>query len=141
MEKDIQAQAPLAVKFKLQPGDSRYVRYVEENHHDSLRKKSLNPNYHPNELKYLPAECLMLDIMHIPAPAMSSMKYRYVMLFVCIKSDFIVPYPLENLTAQSIHDAFSYIIDFMRVRFRKKVKKILADCFTSFAEKRLVERS
>ena len=67
------------------------------------------------------------------------MKYKYVILFVCIKSDFIVPYPLENLTAQSIHDAFSYIIDFMRVRFRKKVKKILADCFTSFAEKRLVE--
>ncbi len=82
MEKDIQVQTPLAVKFKLQPGDSRYVRYVEENHHDSLRKKSLNPNYHPNELKYLPAECLMLDIMHIPAPAMGSMKYKYVMLFV-----------------------------------------------------------
>ena len=53
MEKDIQAQTPLAVKFKLQPGDSRYVRYVEENHHESLRKKSFNPNYHPNELKYL----------------------------------------------------------------------------------------
>ena len=52
MEKDIQAQTPLAVKFKLQPGDSRYVRYVEENHHESLRKKSFNPNYHPNELKY-----------------------------------------------------------------------------------------
>ena len=80
MEKDIQAQTPLAVKFKLQPGDSRYVRYVEENHHQSLRKKSFNPNYrdHPNELKYSPAECLMLDIMHIPAPAMGSMKYKYV---------------------------------------------------------------
>ena len=76
-----------------------------------------------------------------PDQALGSIKYKYVVLFVCIISDFIVPYPLENLTAQSIHDAFSYIIDFMRVRFRKKVKKILADCFTSFAEKRLVERS
>ena len=104
MEKDIQAQKKLAVKFKLQPGDSRYLKYVEEHHHwhsRSLRKKSFNPNFHPNELKYLPAECLMLDIMHIPSPAMGSVRYKYVMLFVCIISDFVVPYPLENLSASS----------------------------------------
>ena len=51
MEKDIQAQTKLAVKFKLQPawGDSRwsyYIEYVEENHHNSRRKKSFNPNFH-----------------------------------------------------------------------------------------------
>ena len=40
----------------------------------------------------------MFDVMHIPAPALGSIKYKYVVLFVCIISDFIVPYPLENLS-------------------------------------------
>ena len=30
MEKDIIAQTKLAVKYKLEPGDSRYLKYVEE---------------------------------------------------------------------------------------------------------------
>ena len=48
------------------------------------------------------------------------------MFFVCITSNYITDVPVENLKAESIVSSIYYLINYIKIRFGKKLELLLS---------------
>ena len=139
MERDILAQTRLTVSLHLEPGDSRFLEYHESDNHSRKASNKHNKSWHKHEIHLGPGEGWMMDVWNSPVIAYGDVKYRYVMFFVDISSNFIVDIPLEDLSTISVQKAFYNLISRVKLQFGHRVKLIYCDSFSTFQERRLME--
>ena len=79
-----------------------------------------------------------MDVWNSPVLC-SERKYRYIAIYVCINSNYVVVDPLENLCATSITASLYYLINYNKIRFGKSVKLLCCDGFKTFQEQILMK--
>jgi len=122
MKRDILCQTKAAVDCKLVPGDSRFLEHVPTYNDPRVSASQSYTGWHHHEINHDAGEAFAMDVWNSPVIAAGPKKYRYVIFFVCIVSNYIVDVPLENLKAESIVSSIYYLINYIKIRFGKKLR-------------------
>jgi len=122
-------------QFGLQPGDSRYLKYVPPDDR-RLRRLAQSPfrkskiDYSDKELQHVHGELFDLHAGHLKEPSVLH-NSRYVIVFNCPKTDYGIIFPTPDLSAKSFAASIVYVYILVDLTFGIRIRSITTDAASS----------